>query len=152
MKLKQWIVVVGAVVIATVAVGARQWPVSGIFPDPAWCPTCFVASYVDAPVAGSTITGSEVFWLWAGLCHNGASLTAVDATAVVLGQPVSVRMDYVMGGQRPDVTAHLQANGCHGGHNVIAAWFPAGLPPGTELVSVRLRYYDTFAWHLFEVQ
>ena len=145
-------VVFVALMIVSVTLGARQWPVSGIFPDPPYCPTCFVASYVDAPTAGSTIAGNEVFWAWAGQCHNGASLTAVDATAVVSGQPVSVQMDYVMGGQRPDVAAHLQASGCHGGHNVIAAWFPSGLPHGTERISMRLRYFDTFAWYTFEVQ
>jgi hypothetical protein len=127
---------------------------SGIFPNPAWCPTCYVASEAEGPLAGSTVDGSELFWFWGGVCHNGAAPTSVSATAVVNGQATSVTVASAQdsgGGPRADVRAHLQAIGCHGGHAVVVAWFPYGLPTGTTMVSVRLHSQDIYAYHLFNV-
>jgi hypothetical protein len=125
--------------------------VSGIWPDPAWCPTCYVASHADSPAAGSTIDGSGLLWLWAGVCASGEIPNAVSAVTVVSGQPVSVPVQFVTGGPRADVTAHLQAQGCNGGHTVIAAWFPNGLPSGVTSVSVRLHSDGMYAYRRFLV-
>ena len=142
------------VVMVMGSVGHTQG-VSGIFPNPSWCPTCYVASVADAPSAGSAITGTEALWFWGGVCHNGAAPTHVTATAVVNGQATSVDVasaqDASGGGPRADVRAHLEAIGCHGGHAVVVAWFPSGLPTGTTLVSVRLHSSDIYAYHVFSV-
>jgi len=147
---KRLILVLTLSLTALVTSGRTQG-VSGIWPDPAWCPTCYVASHSDSPAAGSTITGSEVIWTWAGLCFDGSAPTHVAATAVVNGQPWSVDVAWMLGGPRADVTAHLQANGCNGGNVVVPIWFPHGLPSGTERVSVRLHSSGIFAYHVFEV-
>jgi hypothetical protein len=125
--------------------------VSGTWPNPAWCPTCFVASHADSPSAGAVITANTVVWLWAGVCQNGASPSQIDATALANGVPYAVPVAWVTGGARPDVTAHLQSQGCHGGNVVMAVWFPAGFRDGTSGVSVRVYAEDIFAYHVFSV-
>jgi hypothetical protein len=110
-----------------------------------------MASHADGPAAGSTIYGSELLWFWAGVCASGEIPNAVSATAIASGQVVSVPIRFVTGGPRPDVTAHLQGQGCHGGHAVIAAWFPDGLPSATTSVSVRLHSDSIYAYHRFFV-
>lgn len=124
---------------------------TGVFPSPPMCPTCFIAAHSDAPAVGSTITASTVIWTWAGSCFDGSAPTHVAATAAANGQAVSVNVGFGIGGARPDVTAHLQAQGCNGGNAVVAIWFPQGFPVGTTAVSVRLHIGAMYAYQNFAV-
>jgi hypothetical protein len=149
MKFAAMVAVVMAALVGGDGVKAQQ--TSGIWPDPAWCPTCFVASYADAPTAGSTITEDTVIWAWAGNCNDGSNPTQVVAVAAVNGGAQSIPVSFVFGGERPDVRAHLEAAGCNGGHTVVALWFPEGLPYGATAVSVRFMSSAIYAFATFSV-
>jgi hypothetical protein len=139
------------VAVLALSTTASSQAVSGVYPSPPWCPTCYVASASDAPGAGSTVDGTEVFWLWGGVCASGAWPDTVSAVATVGGTIVSVPVLFVYGGPRADVTAHLTATGCHGGHSVVAAWLPAGVPTGTTALAVRLHSSSMYAFHTYQV-
>lgn len=130
------------IVVASLFTSASAQQSSGHFPTPFQCPTCFVASSIDSTVGA--IQG------WASQCYNGVMITNVTATALVNGTPTSVPMTFFVGGSRPDVDAHLQANGC--ASNPTAGFVAAptyGWPNGTTAYTVMLWYGDTHAWHLF---
>lgn len=125
---------------------------SGFWPNPPWCPTCFVASHTDSHVPGVTPLHQDgLLWGWASLCANGEVPNMLTAVANTPSWQVPIDIGYVQRLPRPDVDAHLQANGCASNPEAgFVAWF-YGWPPDTRSVTVIIHRQGIVAWHNFPV-
>ena len=127
---------------------------SGFFPSPPWCPTCFVASYMDTHAPGSTIDATSVIWGWGSLCAIGEVPNQITAWANTPSGQVAIPLGYVQHIPRPDVDAHLQASGCASNPNagfVVYFWDQA-FPAGTSSVGLAFHRQGIYAWHMYRVQ
>lgn len=143
---------VTALVALALPVSASSQLHSGIWPSPPWCPTCFIASYTDSHAPGGTITQSDLLWGWASLCTNGEVPNQITAVANTPRGQVPITVGYAQYLARPDVDAHLQANGCAGNPDAgFVVWF-YGWPSNTQSVTVIQHRQSIVAWHNFNVQ
>ena len=111
-----------------------------------WCPTCYVASYVDIP---STSAAPYVGYLagWAFQCENGAAITKVDVyytdSTAPNGQRRVLDAMWLPGGERLDVQRHFVRTGTcpkAPSNSGWAIWFPTPIPKGTRTISIVLWY------------
>jgi hypothetical protein len=126
---------------------------SGFSPNPPWCPTCFIASHMDSHTPGVTpVSESDLVWGWASLCQNGETPNMMTAVANTSYGQVAIDIGYAQHFERPDVDAHLQANGCAGNPTAgFAVWF-YGWPVGTQSVTIIIHRQSIVAYHNFPVQ
>lgn len=141
--------------LCLLAVGLRG-DAQVMFPDPPWCPTCYIEGTVDVPaspyarlprgVGGVTVEYGQWFiGGWAFMCHTGKPADRIevwyrasDGTAKVLKDAV-----VVFGLARPDVEAWAAAArpNCtpppNAGYHV---YMPTPIPKGTREIYVNVWY------------
>jgi hypothetical protein len=125
---------------------------SGFWPNPPWCPTCFIASYPDSHVPGVTpLAVTDYLNGWASLCALGEVPNQITAVANTPSGQTPIDIGYIQNLPRPDVNAHLQANGCDANPNAgFTAWF-YDWPVDTLSVTVIFHRQSIVAWHNFPV-
>ena len=120
-----------------------------VYPNPPWCPTCYIEANVDVPAYGSndTISGAPYGTYvagWAFQCTTGNFPTTYQVAVTQNGSSTVVAAEVYNGLARPDVWQHFYNAQSHCAlpqYSGFHIYFPQGLPmTGAALLTVNLWY------------